>query len=676
VLNKKNMIRWAPFPFVRIVFAFIAGILLAFSFPLKPVVGLEIFVFVLLVFIALYFIAQQRKSGFLFSLSGIAGMSCFIMAGWTVTEIRTAKNDPDHLLHKAGEITHYSGFLNDFLLEKPTNFQTTLQLQKVRINGKWQAAEGLVQISFRKEKGLKRPSYGNVLVVKGSPKLVSAPLNPGQFDYRKYLATHNIYHQQYLYPGQFTVIGQYIQNPAMALSIRLRQNLDKIFRQLVPTHREYGIASALVLGIKDELDNEIKATYSNTGTMHVLAVSGLHVGLVFSILSFGLKRMRSTIGHRIFSAFLVLSIVWAYAFITALSPSVLRAAVMFTFVMTAQVLQRRPNMYNTLAVTAFVLLCFNPYFLLDVGFQLSFLAVIAIVYLQPRLYKLLNFDGYVADKVWALTCVSLSTIILYVGLAVLFFGWVPYLGMLLGKLMQGLLWIMNEAMIWLERLPVALINRIPFSGLQAILFYGFILLLLVFMARPKLKFLTLACCFLGALSFIQIENAKAVDQQKQLVIFSVPNQTVWAFLGPETTVLADSNFLNNKQAIAFNLEPSLLTAGTKQVNLRPWNQLKPDLMPVKNINGQCLLVWRGKRILALSAPLKQDLKTPLEVDYLVLQKNVWISAEKLQRNFRCRKIIFDSSNSSWFCRWLGKQLQKEGLPYHDVAAQGAFKVVL
>src|SRR5690606_5361402 len=106
------------------------------------------------------------------------------------------------------------------------------------------------------------------------------PLNPGQFDYRKYLAARNIHHQHYLYPEQFQVLGQQISNPVKAFSITLRRNLDQVFKKYISTHREYSIATALVLGVKDELDNELKAAYSNTGTMHILAVSGLHVGLV------------------------------------------------------------------------------------------------------------------------------------------------------------------------------------------------------------------------------------------------------------------------------------------------------------------------------------------------------------------------------------------------------------
>src|SRR5690606_851837 len=205
-------------------------------------------------------------------------------------------------------------------------------------------------------------------------------------------------------------------------------------------------------------------------------------------------------------------------------PSVLRAAVMFSIVAGAQILQKRSNMYNTLAVAAFVLLCFSPFYLLDVGFQLSFLAVLAIVYLQPRIYKLWQPENRAAVMLWQLTSVSLAaqigtfplglyyfhqfpvyflvsnlfavplaTVVLYNGLAVVFFFWIPGLNIALTKLMQGLLWLLNESMLWLEKWPGAVINRIPFSGLETVLIYLFIFVLLIFLARRKLSYFAAAC---------------------------------------------------------------------------------------------------------------------------------------------------------------------------------------
>jgi competence protein ComEC len=494
------MLKWSPFPVVRVALAYIAGILLAFSFGDNIKLPVWFYFAAFISFAGVWFLAQKRRSIRLFSVAGTLGMICFILAGFRITQLRPERNEPLHISNQTGNITHFVGYIDDYLVTKAAFYQAVIRVQKIKKNGKWIAAKGLVQLTIRKQPGKPKPEYGQVLLIKGSPQKFQPPLNPNQFDFRKYQSARNIYHQQFLSPYQYRIIGQNTSNLLVALSIRARDKMEQIFRELVPEKREFGIASALVLGIKDELDNDIKATYSNTGTMHVLAVSGLHVGLVFGLLNVGLKRLRKTKFNRLFSAILLLSIIWAFAFVTALSASVLRAAVMFTFVVFAQLLQKRSNIYNTLAAAAFTLLVINPYFLLDVGFQLSFVAVLSIVYLQPKIYRWLAFENWLLDKVWALIAISLaaqigtmalslfyfhqfpvyflitnliavplSTGILYVGLALLAFCWVPFLNVALGQLMQWSLWLMNESMRYLENWPGALVNRIPFSGFQTVL---------------------------------------------------------------------------------------------------------------------------------------------------------------------------------------------------------------
>jgi len=214
--------------------------------------------------------------------------------------------------------------------------------------------------------------------------------------------------------------------------MRAARVLDGVFRHYVLAKREYALASALVLGIKDDVDQETKQAYANTGTTHIMAVSGLQVGLLFGAVTWllGLTRLRRGATFRLVSALMGLGVIWSYAFLTGLSASVLRAAVMFTFIIVARASGRQTNMFNTLAVAAFCLLCYDPYLLCDVGFQLSFLAVISIVYLQPRIEAWLDVRsyfqakqrpwqskatqrfwkvvGWFSDKVWQATALSLA----------------------------------------------------------------------------------------------------------------------------------------------------------------------------------------------------------------------------------------------------------------------------
>ena len=196
------------------------------------------------------------------------------------------------------------------------------------------------------------------------------------------------------------------------------------------------------------MDAATKLAYASTGTTHIMAVSGLQVGLLFAALTWGLQALFGRVrGFRLWSALLGLAVIWSYAFLTGLSASVLRATVMFTFVIAGRALGRQEMIFNTLAVAAFALLVWNPFLVVDVGFQLSFLAVLSIVYLQPRIAGWLAVEpyfyarqhpwhsrvrrrswqvgGWALDKIWQATALSLAAQVATFGLGLYYFHQFP-----------------------------------------------------------------------------------------------------------------------------------------------------------------------------------------------------------------------------------------------------------
>jgi len=125
------------------------------------------------------------------------------------------------------------------------------------------------------------------------------------------------------------------------------------------------------LGYEEEIDQQIINAYSASGALHVLSVSGLHVGIIFIALNMFLSFMDRKRKAKIVKSFIIVLFLWFYALLTGLSPSVLRSAAMLSFVVIGMVSERKTNMYNTLAASAFLLLVINPYLLMQVGFQLS-----------------------------------------------------------------------------------------------------------------------------------------------------------------------------------------------------------------------------------------------------------------------------------------------------------------
>jgi len=426
------MIHWAPVAFVRLFLALAAGILSYLYFgstlpDLRWALAGSIGIFVL---VQLW--ASRQPTPGPTDGAGLLALGCLYLAGLTLAQQATEARQPQHLSRLRGPVEFYRAVVDDYTVTRPATFATTVRVSAVRVAGQWRPALGGIRVSIPRDSGVAVPQYGDVWLVRGGPALSKAPLNPGEFDYRCYLQYHQVYHQQFIHADQYRRLDFQPPNYLKAVSMRAARVLDGVFRRYVKAKREYALASALVLGIKDDVDQDTKQAYANTGTTHIMAVSGLQVGLLFGAVTWllGLLPGRRGLLFRLVTAALGLAVIWAYAFLTGLSASVLRAAVMFTFIIVARATGRQSTMYNTLAVAAFVLLCYDPYLLADVGFQLSFLAVLSIVYLQPRIAAWVEFKdlaanrsrpwqpkavqrlwaaaGWTADTIWQATALSLA----------------------------------------------------------------------------------------------------------------------------------------------------------------------------------------------------------------------------------------------------------------------------
>jgi competence protein ComEC len=151
--------------------------------------------------------------------------------------------------------------------------------------------------------------------------------------------------------------------------------------------------AALTLGYQDEIKDDLYNSYSNSGAMHILSVSGLHVGIIYVVFLFLFSFLNKTKQTLLIKSALIITLLWGYAFITGLSPSVMRASLMFSLVALADALNSKSNIYNSVFFSAFVLLLINPNYLFDVSFLLSYSAVLSIVYFHPKIKRLAHFNN-------------------------------------------------------------------------------------------------------------------------------------------------------------------------------------------------------------------------------------------------------------------------------------------
>lgn len=329
---------------------------------------------------------------------------------------------------------------------------------------------------------------GMRLLVSSSIAEPSTTGNPEEFDYGLYLRHQGIGGSGYVATDAWQIIGAKNGFSLIDFADDCRAYLLDIYRRMGLTGDEFGMLAALTLGYKDALTPELRESFSTTGAMHVLAVSGLHVGIIYAVFSMILSLVlrNSRRNERLKSALIILFL-WFYAFVTGLSPSVLRATIMFSCMALAGIIGRKSQTFNTIFLSAFLLLLYKPTLLFDVGFELSYSAVVAIVYFQPKIVGLLTVKNRFLRWAWELTAVSLAaqigtapfsiyyfhqfpnyfllsnfvvipaaSVILYGAVLLFATSWIPFVGAAVAWLLNWVLKAMYFLIACIENLPHAL----------------------------------------------------------------------------------------------------------------------------------------------------------------------------------------------------------------------------
>jgi competence protein ComEC len=686
------MFRWIPYTFVRTVIFFISGILVALYAPdlIGTTVSLLLILTLAIFYVGLALVGKHLRR---YLNPGLLAMPLVFMLGYVHLVRQTESRQPDHLLHTPN-IGFYKAVITRFAEEKTSSWKIEAQVSQV-YTGRWQAKTGKILLYFSREDFPDAFRYGDVLLIKGSPQPIAPPGNPGEFDYRQFLANKNIYHQHFVRAGDVIRVGHAPPSQLMAYAIATRLWAESTLERFVSGEREQAIAAALVLGVTDGLDNELLQAYAATGSMHVLAVSGLHVSILYVIILWLLRPLNKFAGGRWLVALMSLSILWMYAFITGVSPSVLRAVTMFSFIAIATPWARRTNIYNTLAVSAFFLLLFDPLMILSVGFQLSYLAVLGIVYLYPRLLACWEPKHWVVTEIWKITCVSiaaqlatfslgllyfhqfpnyfllsnllivpLSFVILILGLLVLTFSFISFIAMAVGFCLEIIIKAVNYIVFTIERFPFSVIDDIFVTLLQTILLMSFVIVLMVLFESRKFKYVVCAACIAFLFAAHQwFHFSRDINVQK-FTVYRIPGHSAMDFIDRGHAIfVGDSALTTEARKLDFHVAPNRLISGVTRVTT--------SLPTERLLKGCKLMTWKGKSILHITA---RDFTLPnnLKIDWIIIGNNSVDKIEKVAHNVAFEKIILDSSNSANYSKLFLEEAKLHNFGVHSVLHDGAF----
>lgn len=392
-------------PFVSMVLCFITGILLAdwlMSF-------LDISQFV---FMGLALLLAVTSGGFYFKRVKIAfgvSFSLFLVmiAACCEVTVELQRNDEIQALQSIN-YTAYEAEIRSLPEKRRKSLRLEATVTRVLNNGQWVGIHSNSLISIDPGSDI-IPKPGDHIVVWGKLERPLAALNPAQFDYRQYLRNKGILWTDYLRPGSFEVVTNAVwrNNPA-SWSIQVSQWADEQFRQHIRNGKAYGLVKAMLLGRRDDLGTDQVDDYVASGTVHILSVSGMHVAIIFLVISFLLGWIKRWEYGRFLYLFLVIALLGFYAMVTGLPPSVQRATLMCIVFVIAEVFSRKHHAMNTLAISAFLILVFDPSALYDVGFQLSYLAMTGIFLLYEPILSLFAPGNRVIKYVWQVSALSFA----------------------------------------------------------------------------------------------------------------------------------------------------------------------------------------------------------------------------------------------------------------------------
>jgi competence protein ComEC len=483
-------------PFIRISLLFITGILISHYFPTGDLwIGGLLFL-VILVLLLLW----KNKHYTAIKLQDLILSLALLLTGIFY---------PNKVSHKNVSIfSQEEVFIAEVCqkpLEKPNSHQTLLLLKNKVLPG----PEKVIAY-FSKDKFDTSIIAGTQLIIHASLQKIADKVNPFDFDYKKMMNNKGIYFSVYLPSDNYQKTGVRIHRIIYAAE-RVRNRLTALLYKTNLGQDERAVVSALTLGYRSELDKETMNYFVDTGTIHVLSVSGLHVALVFYILSFLLAPLkRSKTGQSIYTV-LIITCLWCYAFITGFSPAVQRSTVMFSFVIVGTILRRPVNIYNSLTASALLLILIDPNVLFDIGFQLSFLAIFGIILLQPPLESLVAVKNKILKWLWTLLTISLAAQLFTFPLAVYYFNqlpnlfwlsnfiaipattliiWLTFLFFILNplsffsNLLADIIQFISHWMLillkWISQQPHAVSEGIIFTSYQTLLMYGLIACLIIY----------------------------------------------------------------------------------------------------------------------------------------------------------------------------------------------------
>ena len=524
--------------------------------------------------------------------------------------------------------------------------------------------------------------------------------NPDEFDYARYLRRKGYSGTVYVADGHWRKTGHDASRTVSQVALDYRAKVVGLYRSLGFETDELAVLAALTVGDKEELSDDIVETYSVSGASHVLALSGLHIGFLYALLLFVLRPLWRR--WRRLKPLLLLLLVFflvSFAFFTGLSSSVVRSVVMFSLLAFAGLQPEKPLTLNTLAATAFLMLLCKPVWLFDVGFQLSFSAVAAIVLVQPKLYALWKVDNRFLRYLWGLMTVSMAaqlgtaplvifyfsrfsthflltnlwvismvSLVLYSAVFLLILTPLPFVQHLFARVVEALVHVQNEVLRWIERLPGAAVDDIWLDIWGVLLVYLFLGMTYYGFLRLTVRRICFALLALLAVVSWHSLSIMSNASRQGIAFYSVRGcPVVHCMADNRHSWLACADSLPDMPRLCRALSPHW-----NRLHLETPRLVAGDYTTSGLSMRNQIVSYAGKRICLLSDNRWRNKNSshPLSVDYLYVSKGYQGGIEELTSLFSMGMVVLDASLSDYYQNKIANDCVRLGIPYLLLSQKG------
>lgn len=672
------MSKLAQLPLFGIIISFLSGVLTAYQFQIPIKLGIVILCAVFLIVIGSYFLFKNYKRYDL--IFGLLMILFGFFCGISTQIIHNSSLYPNHYKHFVSQDKQLIYFVIDQKIKTSEHYYRYFgSVESVDSIGCF----GKILVHFPQNQFKNQPLIGQRIAAYTTIESNQTGLNPNAFDYNKYLTEQQVYAKIRIDTTNHKLID--FESNSIAFFENIRQKIIHTLQKSNFNPNELAVFQALLLGKREAIDADILRNYQYAGVVHILAVSGLHVGYLYGFILFILSFLPNHHKGKIIKFIALSSILIFYILLTGAAASTIRASLMCIILYLGFLFNRNPNNLYTVLISAWIILLFNPDFILNIGFQLSYLAVFFIIWTIPILGKIYKPKNRIIRYFWNICWLSVAAQLGVLPLTLYYFGQIPLLficsnllilpilGMLMplgivlatlayfdipflyvSKILEFLIKLINIITSFIANLDAFVLRNIPFNLPLLIVSYGVIFLFFKTLENTqrniqKLLISIIICQLTFYYSYFSRNNLE------KMIVFNVPQKSLFAThqyneLTYHTYDFQDKfiqNTINNYNKYSFQKSYSIA-----------------DFTNFFFINNQ--------KILVIDADLAFNLKE--QPDIIILRNSPKVNIERLFTNNQPKIIIADGSNYYSFVNLWHKSCKNHQIAFHHTAKDGFYQI--